>query len=383
MDARRGPFDEFAIAAGVLTRFPIAADAAEPGAIAASGWAFPLVGGGIGALCAVAFFAAALLGLPVGPAALLAVAAGIAATGALHEDGLADTADGFGGGRDRDRKLAIMRDSAHGTYGVVALVLSIGLRATAIAAIRDPVFVGLALIAAHAASRAALPPAMLLLRPARADGLGAAAGRPSRAVALAAALIGAAIALATLGPLTGAVALAAGRRRGRARRDACAAANRRLHRRRSRLFSADRRDRDAARGGGQMSERLFRILRRTSAGKVSPFGPGAIGAGSAGQDATTTRFWWVRHAPVEHGGRIYGQTDMPCDCTDAAVFAGLARQLPRDAVVGHEPSAPHARNGAGDRARRPARTGRDTRPRRAVAARSRRAEFRRLAGPDL
>ena len=63
-----------------------------------------------------------------------------------------------------------MRDSAHGTYGIVALVLSIGLRAAAIVAIRDPVFVGLALIAAHAASRAALPPMMFLLRPARADG---------------------------------------------------------------------------------------------------------------------------------------------------------------------------------------------------------------------
>ena len=74
MDARRGPFDEFLIAAGVLTRFPIATDAAEPGAIAAAGWAFPLVGGGIGALCAAVFFAAGLFGLPVGPAALLAVA---------------------------------------------------------------------------------------------------------------------------------------------------------------------------------------------------------------------------------------------------------------------------------------------------------------------
>src|SRR5207244_1987256 len=48
--------------------------------------------------------------------------------------------------------------------------------------------------------------------------------------------------------------------------------------------------------------------------------------------ATTTRFWWVRHAPVESGGRIYGQEDMPCDCSETAVFSGLARQLPRDAV---------------------------------------------------
>jgi alpha-ribazole phosphatase len=67
-------------------------------------------------------------------------------------------------------------------------------------------------------------------------------------------------------------------------------------------------------------------------GKVSPFSTDAIGAGGVGGTATATRFWWVRHAPVEHDGRIYGQKDMPCDCTDAAVFAGLARQLPRDAV---------------------------------------------------
>ena len=64
----------------------------------------------------------------------------------------------------------------------------------------------------------------------------------------------------------------------------------------------------------------------------SPFNPGQIGAGDAGADGVTTRFWWVRHAPVAHDGRIYGQEDKPCDCTDTAVFAGLARQLPRTAV---------------------------------------------------
>jgi alpha-ribazole phosphatase len=46
----------------------------------------------------------------------------------------------------------------------------------------------------------------------------------------------------------------------------------------------------------------------------------------------TTSFWWVRHAPVAHDGRVYGQSDLPCDCRDAAVFAGLALQLPREAV---------------------------------------------------
>ena len=69
----------------------------------------------------------------------------------------------------------------------------------------------------------------------------------------------------------------------------------------------------------------------------SPFNPGQIGAGDAGAASVTTSFWWIRHAPVAHDGRIYGQEDKPCDCTDAAVFAGLARQLPKKAawVVSH------------------------------------------------
>ena len=207
MDARRGPFDEFAIATALLTRLPVGAAAPAEGAIAASGWAFPLVGAGIGALCALAFLVAQLAGCGTAVAALIAVAAGLALTGALHEDGLADTADGFGGGSDRADKLAIMHDSRHGTYGVVALVLSIGLRAAALGTIGDPVHAGLALVAAHAASRGALPVLMHVLAPARADGIGAAAGRPRRTVAIIAAALGAIISLAVLGPGAGAIAL--------------------------------------------------------------------------------------------------------------------------------------------------------------------------------
>ncbi|WP_338317642.1 adenosylcobinamide-GDP ribazoletransferase, partial [Bradyrhizobium ottawaense] len=70
--------------------------------------------------------------------ALLALATTALITGALHEDGLADTADGLGGGRTRERKLEIMRDSRIGTYGVCALILSFGLRWSALAAIADP-----------------------------------------------------------------------------------------------------------------------------------------------------------------------------------------------------------------------------------------------------
>ncbi len=138
---------------------------------------------------------------------LIALSAGLAVTGAFHEDGLADTADGFGGGESRDDKLRIMRDSRHGTFGVLALVMSIALRAAALGTIGEPIRAGLALIAAHAASRGALPALMRILAPARADGLGAMAGRPSRTVAIVAAVVGGGIALALLGPRTGAIAL--------------------------------------------------------------------------------------------------------------------------------------------------------------------------------
>ena len=112
----------------------------------------------------------------------MSVLTAIALTGALHEDGLADTADGFFGGRDREEKLAILRDSRQGTYGVLALVLSVLLRAAALAGIGDVIHAGLALIAAHAASRAALPAAMMAIDPGasrwpRGDGRNTSSGR--------------------------------------------------------------------------------------------------------------------------------------------------------------------------------------------------------------
>lgn len=206
MDARRGLFSDFALATAVLTRLPTGGGMPAEGAVAAASWAFPLVGTGVGALVALIFLLAEMLGCGASPAALLAVLAGMLLTGALHEDGLADTADGFGGGHDREDKLAIMRDSRHGTYGILALVVSVGLRAAALAAIGEPIHAALALISAHAVSRAALPPAMRLMSPARADGLAAAAGRPAGATVIAAVAIGTAIALFGLGPARGIVA---------------------------------------------------------------------------------------------------------------------------------------------------------------------------------
>jgi adenosylcobinamide-GDP ribazoletransferase len=207
MTTRHRIFGEFLLATAVLTRLPVAAQAAEEGAVARASWAFPVVGAGIGMIAALVLFVAAAFGLGEAPAVLLGLVAAGLVTGALHEDGLADTADGFGGGHDRDAKLAIMRDSRQGTYGILALILSIGLRAVALAAIPGPIEAGLALIAAHAAARAFLPAAMVVLKPARADGLGAMAGTPSELTALAALAIGILAALTLLGPVRGAAAL--------------------------------------------------------------------------------------------------------------------------------------------------------------------------------
>lgn len=208
MTTPSGLFGQFLTATAVLTRLPVAAAAAPEGAVAECGWAFPAVGAGIGMIAAMALLLASMSGLGEAPAALLALVVAGFVTGALHEDGLADTADGLGGGRTREEKLAIMRDSRQGSYGVLALILSIGLRAVALASIPGPIEGGLALIAAHAASRAFLPPVMLLLQPARADGLGAGAGTPTLTVTLVSVAIGAFVALGMLGPVRGIVALA-------------------------------------------------------------------------------------------------------------------------------------------------------------------------------
>jgi adenosylcobinamide-GDP ribazoletransferase len=128
-------------------------------------------------------------------------------TGGLHEDGLADTMDGLGGGADRTAALAIMRDSRTGVFGALALVFSVGLRVAALAALPDTRVAVSALVAAHAVSRGLLPTLMLWLDPARSDGLAAEAGRPSPPGATAAALIGLLVALIALGIGRGVLAM--------------------------------------------------------------------------------------------------------------------------------------------------------------------------------
>jgi adenosylcobinamide-GDP ribazoletransferase len=136
-------------------------------------WAYSIVGALVGGLGAVIYAACHTLGMPPVLSALWTLAAMLLTTGALHEDGLADTADGFGGGRTRERKLDIMRDSRIGTYGATVLMLSLALRATALATLADPSRVAAALIAAGVLGRAAMLLPLRLLPPARPDGLGA------------------------------------------------------------------------------------------------------------------------------------------------------------------------------------------------------------------
>jgi adenosylcobinamide-GDP ribazoletransferase len=149
------------------------------GALAQAVWAFPVAGLVVGLIGALVYTLTLRLGLPASPAAALAVSATALATGCLHEDGLADTVDGFGGGTTREQKLAIMRDSRIGVYGVCALALSLLLRVAALASFADAHLAAWALVAAHGAARANLAGMMFLLPPARSDGLSFDAGRPS------------------------------------------------------------------------------------------------------------------------------------------------------------------------------------------------------------
>ena len=192
---------DLALAISFCTRIPVGALAGDKPDLARASWAMPVAGAVIGIAGALAYWIAFRLGLSPLPAAALALAAIMLFTGCLHEDGLADTADGFGGGASRERKLEIMRDSRIGTYGVCALIVSFALRWSALASQATPIRVGAALIAAHVAARAILPAFMRSVPLARADGLSAQAGRPPVGSVMIAAMIGIIVLGIALGPI--------------------------------------------------------------------------------------------------------------------------------------------------------------------------------------
>jgi adenosylcobinamide-GDP ribazoletransferase len=141
------------VATTFLTRVPVpvVADASDVGR--AARW-FPLIGGALGGAGALAAWGLHdLIGMPPALSAMLLVGLGAWATGAIHLDGLADMADGFGGGRTRDDVLRIMRDPVIGSFGTIALLLVMALKAGALTTLLERDAALRFLVAAPALSR--------------------------------------------------------------------------------------------------------------------------------------------------------------------------------------------------------------------------------------
>lgn len=154
----------FLLALQFFTRIPVTGRLAawvgySPAMLRASAAHYPGVGWVVGAV-ASATFGVVLLLVPDGSAAVwvaavLGTVASVLLTGAFHEDGLADTADGLGGGLTRERALDIMKDSRIGTYGTMALVLGLLAKVSMLALLAEasPRLAVLALLGAHVVSR--------------------------------------------------------------------------------------------------------------------------------------------------------------------------------------------------------------------------------------
>ena len=190
----RRPIQEFFGAVQFLTRVPLPQQWLGEISLAQAAPYFPLVGGLVG-LAGAAIDVVLRAHLPAIGAAAVAVAFLVLITGALHEDGLADTADGFGGGTTAERVLTIMRDSRIGSYGAIAVTLSIVLRTTLIAALpnRD---VFAYFVSAEALSRWSVLPLAYFLPSARPGGPSAGQGaRLARSISVPTVVFGTLIAV--------------------------------------------------------------------------------------------------------------------------------------------------------------------------------------------
>ena len=190
---------ELKIAVVFLTRWPLRIDGRVGiGDLASVVHFFPVVGLLVGAVGGLVYLAASFAHLPSLPAVVLTLAAMAIFTGALHEDGLADTADALGALPDRAKALEVMRDSRIGSFGAIALILVMTGKLGAIAGFYDGFHAAAAVIAAASFSRAVMPVVMYVQPSARGRGLAAEAGRPSIERVLAALAIGIAAAIVLL-----------------------------------------------------------------------------------------------------------------------------------------------------------------------------------------
>ncbi|PPB79552.1 cobalamin-5'-phosphate synthase [Albidovulum inexpectatum] len=199
----RARLDELRLAFLLLSRIPVGRLRDPAPELGSSAWAWPIVGAVVGFGAGLVGTALMSAGAPAMMAAFLALGTSCLLTGALHEDGLADVADGFGGGHGRARKLEIMRDSRIGSYGAIALILALALRAMGIAVALEHDCAIIALLAISAASRAVMPVTLAMMPPAKAAGLGRKAAQVDRTRAVAAIAIG----FVALLPLGGAAAI--------------------------------------------------------------------------------------------------------------------------------------------------------------------------------
>jgi len=191
---------DFRVAGLFLTRLPFQLKGAlQTQDLARASRCFPLIGLLVGAISGAVLMMAAELNMHPLACAFLAITAGALVTGALHEDGLADVVDGFGGGHTKEDKVRIMRDSHIGAYGVLALILSVGLRASILAGLLGPGMAAVTLVGAAVLSRSLLPGMMHLMPRSRKDGLAAGAGRPTFRAAIIAFCLGSVIAWPFLG----------------------------------------------------------------------------------------------------------------------------------------------------------------------------------------
>ncbi len=203
-----GLSDELRAALAFLTRLPgdwLGPAAKKQPDFRQGARVFPLAGAVIGLIGGFVLALAATIGIPPFLSAILAVATTMLVTGGLHEDGLSDTADGFGGGATTARRLEIMKDSRIGTFGAAALLFSVLLRIGALAAIatRAPYQAALALIAAEAVSRGAMVRLWHDLPPARPGGLSSDAGAPDAGAMFMALALSAGVAALMIWPVFG------------------------------------------------------------------------------------------------------------------------------------------------------------------------------------
>ena len=189
---------DLVVAGALLTRLPLPhAPKAAFERQSDSVWAFPLVGILIGLLSCIIGAISFGFGLSATITAGLMLGTSMILTGGMHEDGLADCADGFWGGYEKERRLEIMKDSQIGTYGVLALIVLTGLRWLALSAVISTGF--MAVIAAAALSRGVMPALMSALPHARGFGLSHSVGRPTQKAAFIAAALSGLFALLLIG----------------------------------------------------------------------------------------------------------------------------------------------------------------------------------------